>query len=127
MKLQLSICTYAPAHLKKELDSVLSLQGQKEAIDHAIHSLQAELSMVDASKELLKLLSNLQQTQEEFKEWSEVLYSLLNIYNFFPELVGVDLEFVQTLLMVRDLKMNICKLAIGSFLKWDKLDQAARR
>ncbi|KAG6825454.1 hypothetical protein H0H87_009527, partial [Tephrocybe sp. NHM501043] len=124
MKSQLSICTHAPAHLKKELDSVLSLQGQTEAIDYAIHSLQVELSKVDAPEELLKLLSNLQQMQEEFKEWSEALYSLLNIHNSFPELVGVDLEFVQTLLMVRDLKMNICKQAIGGFLEWDKLDQA---
>ncbi|KAG6825148.1 hypothetical protein H0H87_010155, partial [Tephrocybe sp. NHM501043] len=101
----------APAHLKKELNSVLSLQGQTEAIDYAIHSFQ--------------LLSNLQQMQEEFKEWSEALYSSLNVHDSFPKLVGVDLEFVWTLLMVRDLKMNICKWAIGSFLEWDKLDQAA--
>ncbi|KAG6852222.1 hypothetical protein H0H87_010524 [Tephrocybe sp. NHM501043] len=63
--------------------------------------------------------------QEEFKKQSEALYSLLNVHDSFPELVGVDLEFVWTLLMVRDLKMNICKWAIGSFLEWDKLDQAA--
>ncbi|KAG6851991.1 hypothetical protein H0H87_011450, partial [Tephrocybe sp. NHM501043] len=84
-----------------------------------------ELSKVDVPKELLKLLSNLQQMKEEFKEWSEALYSLLNIHDSFPKLVGVDLEFVWTLLMARDLKMNICKQAIGSFLEWDKLDQAA--
>ncbi|KAG6838472.1 hypothetical protein H0H87_002995, partial [Tephrocybe sp. NHM501043] len=53
----------ASAHLKKELNSVLSLQGQTEAIDHAIYSLQAELSKVDAPEELIKLLSNLQQMQ----------------------------------------------------------------
>ncbi|KAG6826591.1 hypothetical protein H0H87_006892, partial [Tephrocybe sp. NHM501043] len=99
----------APACLKKELNSVLSLQEQTEAIDYAIHSLQVELSKVDVPKELLKLLSNLQQMQKEFKEQSEVLYSLLNIHDSFPELVG----------------MNICKWAIGSFLEWDKLDQAA--
>ncbi|KAG6841066.1 hypothetical protein H0H87_011837, partial [Tephrocybe sp. NHM501043] len=115
----------APAHLKKELDSVLSFQGQTEAIDYAIHSFQVELSKVDVPKELLKLLSNLQQMQEEFKEQSEALYSLLNVHDSFFKLVGVDLEFVWTLLMARDLKMNICKQAIGSFLEWDKLDQAA--
>ncbi|KAG6827126.1 hypothetical protein H0H87_005501, partial [Tephrocybe sp. NHM501043] len=76
----------APAHLKKELNSVLSLQGQTEAIDYAIHSLQVELSKVDMPEESLKLLSNLQQMQEEFKEWSEVLYSLLNIHDSFPNL-----------------------------------------
>ncbi|KAG6855383.1 hypothetical protein H0H87_003901 [Tephrocybe sp. NHM501043] len=115
----------APACLKMELDSVLSLQGQTEAIDFAIHSLQVELSKVHLPKELSKLLSNLQQMQEEFKEKSEVLYSSLNIHDFFSKLVGVDLEFVQTLPMVRDLNINICKWAIGSFLEWDKSDQAA--
>ncbi|KAG6843786.1 hypothetical protein H0H87_000485, partial [Tephrocybe sp. NHM501043] len=85
----------SPTHLKKEINAVLSLQGQIEAIDYAIHSLQAKLSKVDVPKELLKLLSNLQQMQEEFKKQSEALYSLLNIHDSFPKLVGVDLEFVQ--------------------------------
>ncbi|KAG1817895.1 hypothetical protein EV424DRAFT_1324093, partial [Suillus variegatus] len=43
----------------------------------------------------------------------------------FPELQGVDLDFVQTLLMACDLKINIWKRAIGSFFEWDKLDRAA--
>ncbi|KAG2127205.1 hypothetical protein DEU56DRAFT_693117, partial [Suillus clintonianus] len=48
----------------------------------------------------------------------------LNVHNRFPELQGVDLDFVRTLLMARDLKINIRKRAIGSFFEWDKLDRA---
>ena len=44
--------------------------------------------------------------------------------NTFPELDGLSLEFVWVLLMVQDLKMNICKWAIANFLEFDKLDRA---
>ncbi|KAG6839934.1 hypothetical protein C0991_010226 [Blastosporella zonata] len=121
---QLSIRAHAPTKLKKELDSVLTLQGQMEAIDQAIHALRSELSTADAPPTSLKLLSNLQQTQEEFKEQGEALYSSLNVHDSFPELANIDLDFVRVLLTARDLKINIRKRAIGSFLEWDKLDQA---
>jgi hypothetical protein len=55
----------------------------------------------------------------------EALYASLNVHESFPELQGMDLEFVRTLLMARDLKINIRKRAIGSFFEWDRLDQAA--
>jgi hypothetical protein len=42
----------------------------------------------------------------------------------FSELKGIDLSFVQTLFMARNLKINIRKHAIGSFFEWDRLDQA---
>ncbi|KAI6024402.1 hypothetical protein EDC04DRAFT_2541934, partial [Pisolithus marmoratus] len=50
------------------------------------------------------------------------LYASLNIQDKFLELDGVQLDFVQILLMARDLKINICKQGVGSFFKWDKLD-----
>ncbi|KAG6852824.1 hypothetical protein C0991_008894 [Blastosporella zonata] len=120
----LSYFSDAPTRLKKELDTVLSLQGQMEAIDQAIHTLQTELSKADAPQTSIKLLSNLQHTQEEFKVQGEALYSYLNVYDSFPELANIDLDFVCILLTARDLKINIQKRAIGSFLEWDKLDQA---
>jgi hypothetical protein len=54
----------------------------------------------------------------------EVLYASLNIHDQFPELEGINLDFVRLLLMARDLKMNIRKRAITSFFEWDKLDRA---
>ncbi|KAG2336378.1 hypothetical protein BDR05DRAFT_860960, partial [Suillus weaverae] len=52
------------------------------------------------------------------------LYASLNIHDQFPELEGINLDFVQLLLMVHDLKMNIRKQAMTSFFEWDKLDLA---
>ncbi|KAG6824286.1 hypothetical protein H0H92_007329 [Tricholoma furcatifolium] len=62
--------------------------------------------------------------QEELRDKTELLYSSLNVHDAFPELRNVDYEFVRLLIMARDLKINIRKRAIGSFLEWDKLDQA---
>ncbi|KAJ7648820.1 hypothetical protein B0H17DRAFT_863390, partial [Mycena rosella] len=52
------------------------------------------------------------------------LYASLNIQDSFPELQGLPLEFVQTLLLMRDLKINIRKRAVGSFYEWENLDRA---
>ena len=57
----------------------------------------------------------------------EELYISLNIQESYPDLLGVGLDFVRTLLMACDLKVNICKRAIGSFFEWDRLDQAVGR
>ena len=54
----------------------------------------------------------------------DTLYASLNVHDKFPELKGVNREFVQILLMACDLKINIHKRAIGSFFEWDKLDHA---
>jgi hypothetical protein len=55
----------------------------------------------------------------------KALYALLNVQDSFPELQGIDLNFIRMLLMAQDLKINIQKHTIGSFFEWDKLDQAA--
>ena len=75
--------------------------------------------------EFLNLLASLQETHESLKEKVEALYTSLNVHKTFPELQGLDFEFVCTLLMACDFKINIQKWAIGSFFEWDKLDQAA--
>lgn len=54
----------------------------------------------------------------------ETLFSSLNVQDRFPELDGVNLDFICVLLMACDLKMNIWKRAIASFFEWDKLDRA---
>ncbi|KAJ7704895.1 hypothetical protein B0H17DRAFT_920941, partial [Mycena rosella] len=52
------------------------------------------------------------------------LYASLNIQDSFPELQGLSLEFVQILLLMRDLKINIQKRVVGSFYEWENLDCA---
>jgi hypothetical protein len=115
----------APARLRQELDTVLSLQGDLDTVDAAIHTTCAALSKATPSRDSLRLLTALKETHKGLKEKVEALYASLNVQDSFPELQGIDLEFVRTLLMARDLKINIRKRAIGSFFEWDKLDQAA--
>jgi len=61
---------------------------------------------------------------EDLSDKVEELYVSLNIQESYPNLQGVGLDFVRTLLMARDLKVNICKWEIRSFFEWDRLDQA---
>ncbi|KAG2104041.1 uncharacterized protein F5147DRAFT_775752 [Suillus discolor] len=105
---QLSICAHALARLKKELDTVLALQADLDASDKALQTTRDTIVKV----------------HERLMHKVEVLYASLNVQDRFPELDGLNLEFVQTLLLARNLKMNIRKRAIGSFFEWDKLDRA---
>jgi hypothetical protein len=107
---------------------VLALQAELDVVDNAIMSTRLALSKSDMeskSSQSLEILSRLETGQERLKEKVELLYASLNVHTSFPELEGIDLDFVRTLLMARDLKINIRKRAIGSFFEWDKLDQAA--
>ena len=47
-------------------------------------------------------MKNLLETQEELIDDLEALYSSLEIQDSFPDLEGVDLEFVRVLLLARD-------------------------
>ncbi|KAF7377130.1 hypothetical protein MSAN_00132000 [Mycena sanguinolenta] len=72
----------------------------------------------DASQETLEA------THTTLSSQAEALYASLNIQGNFPELQDLPLEFVRTLLMMRGLKINIRKHAIGSFYEWETLDRA---
>ena len=61
---------------------------------------------------------------EELSNKVEELYVSLNVQESYPDLQGFGIDFVRTLLMAHDLKVNIRKRAIGSFFEWDRLDQA---
>ena len=113
----------APARLKKELDTVLILQSDLEASDKALQAARTIIEK-DAMQDTLEALQSLERSHDRLLTKVDVLYTLLNIQDRFPELHGVNLEFVRTLLLARDLKINIRKWAIGSFFEWDKLDRA---
>ena len=89
-----SAITDAPAHLKKELDTVLSLQGDLDTVENVIEAL-AKTGDMDLPKQTLK---SLRRTHECLKDKVEELYASLNVQEAFPELADVDLEFVQTFL-----------------------------
>ncbi|CAA7265927.1 unnamed protein product [Cyclocybe aegerita] len=122
---QLSIRAHAPVRLKKELDTVLSLQADLDTVEGAIESTRLMLKNSSGKDEQLGILEGLEEIHSQLKEKVESLYASLNVHETFPELRHIDLEFVRTLIMARDLKINIRHRAIGSFFEWDKLDQAA--
>ena len=72
-----------------------------------------------------RYIESLQSSQTRATAKVEGLYRSLNVDQSFPELAALPFEFVRTLLMARDLKINIRRRAISSFLEWDRLDQAA--
>ncbi|KAG1769968.1 hypothetical protein EV702DRAFT_1181682 [Suillus placidus] len=121
---QLSICTHAPAHLKKELDTVLALQVDLDALDKALQTTRDTIAKGEMLEDTHDAIESLERVHEHLMHKVEVLYASLNVQDRFPELDSLNLEFVRTLLLARDLKMNIRKRAIGSFFEWDKLDRA---
>ena len=114
----------APARLKKELDTVLALQADVDITEKAIQTAKSAIEKESAVTDTLSALASLQRTHDRLIAKVEVLYASLNIQSKFPELNGISLDFVRTLLLARDLKINIRKRAIGSFFEWDKLDRA---
>jgi len=113
----------APGQLKKELDTVLALQADVDVTERAIQTAKTAIEKESASDDTLSAFTSLQRTHSRLIAKVDVLYAL-NVQAKFPELDSISLDFIQTLLLVHDLKINIRKQAIGSFFEWDKLDQA---
>ncbi|KAF7334389.1 ULP-PROTEASE domain-containing protein [Mycena venus] len=121
---QTSLRSHAPAHLRRELDKVMGLQTQIDAVEKAISEAKQSITTAGASPDSLGLLRGLEATHERLSNQAEALYASLNIHTSFPELRDLPLEFVRTLVMMRDLKINIRKRAVGSFYEWEALDRA---
>ncbi|KAK7005995.1 hypothetical protein R3P38DRAFT_2556384 [Favolaschia claudopus] len=121
---QTSIRAHAPKRLRRELDKVLLLQTQIDAVEKAIEDTKKTLKGAGAPASSLKILQGLELTHEKLSTEAEALYGSLNIQDTFPELRNLPLEFTQTLLVMRDLKINIRKRATGSFMEWETLDRA---
>jgi hypothetical protein len=103
---------------------VLALQGDLDTSDAALQSTRSMLEKGSALQDTLEALEALERGHNRLMDKVEVLYASLNIQERFPELEGINLDFVRLLLMARDLKINIRKRAIASFFEWDKLDRA---
>ena len=115
----------APARIKRDLDAVLTLHSELDAMDRHFSHVHKVISQDGSNPEAHHFLESLQRTHTNAISKVEKLYASLNVADAFPEIQGLPLEFVRTLLMARDLKINIRKRAIGTFFEWDKLDRAA--
>jgi len=120
------IYTDAPKRLKKQLDTVISLQSDLDSTERALRSTRTamENNSEDVGNEALTVLQGLERAHGLLMEKVDALYASLNVHERFPELDGVNFKFIRLLILARDLKINIRKRAIASFFEWDKLDRA---
>jgi hypothetical protein len=86
--------TDAPSRLKKELDKVLALQGDVDAIESALNSTRTAIAQGKAPAAALSALASLDQTHNHLLKKVENLYTSLNVHDSFPELNGLSLDFV---------------------------------
>lgn len=110
--------------LRRELDKVLALQTQIDGVEKSIAEVKQSITSPDISVDSIIWLRNLEKTHDTLSTQAHALYASLNIEKSFPELQNLPLDFVRTLLMMRDLKINIRKRAVGSFYEWENLDRA---
>ena len=86
---------------------VLTLQGDINTIKKTLYNTQRTIVQGEAPKNSIATILAMEQTQQWLQEELERLYASLNIHNSYPELQGMSLEFVRTLLLACNLKINI--------------------
>ncbi|KAJ7597943.1 hypothetical protein C8J56DRAFT_1042113 [Mycena floridula] len=121
---QTSIRAHLPARLKKQLQQVLSLQADIATIESSIKAVRTALNQSPGSADSLARLRILEATHARLRAEADQLYASLNVAETYPELEGIDVAFVQVLLLACDLKMSLRKVIVGSFNEVDRLDQA---
>ncbi|EMD36683.1 hypothetical protein CERSUDRAFT_73743 [Gelatoporia subvermispora B] len=122
---QLSVRAHAPARLKKEVDAVLALQNDFDRVEAALQAVRTQLSDGEPSEQASVILSTLEKTSKDLSKRVDNLYTSLNVGTSFPELKGLDTNFVKILILARDIKCNIRKRVTAQFLEYDRLDRAA--
>jgi hypothetical protein len=103
---------------------VLRIQSQLDILDECIESARKELATGHGTA-TGATLATFEDMQGRFKQRADALYESLNVQDIFPELKGLNINFVRKLLLLRDLKINIRKRAVGNFFEWERLNQAA--
>ncbi|KAH6890244.1 hypothetical protein BKA70DRAFT_1376547 [Coprinopsis sp. MPI-PUGE-AT-0042] len=123
-KSQSSIRSLHASKVKKDLDAILHLQADLNVIDNRVEAIASGIAKDYPSGHRDLILSTLKACQDALNEKIEALFGNLNVGDSYPELKGMDYEFVKTLLVMRDLKINIRKRAIANFFEYERLNQA---
>ncbi|CAK5278726.1 unnamed protein product [Mycena citricolor] len=123
---QISLRSSPPVRVQRDLGKIVGLQNQVEEIEDTLEQLQKTIGDRLSSQSAHEAIKDLQSTQVKLSHQAERLYTSLDLETHYPELAGLPFEFVQTLLLMRDLKLQIRKQAIGTFLEWENLDRAVQ-
>ena len=74
-----NLASDAPAHLKKELDTILALQADIDNTDRAIQAAKIAMEKHDISDDTLEALQSLQHTHDRLMSKVDILYASLNV------------------------------------------------
>ena len=94
------------ARLKKELDTVLTLQGDLDAVEKAIHAAKITLSQSSTPSKPTKILRGLEEMHDQLSDRVEELYVSLNIQH------QENVPFVFGVFVSR--KVSLVTLALGN-------------
>jgi hypothetical protein len=97
----------APARLKKELNKVLNLQSNIKVVGKALQATRSTINHNNIPPAALTALQTLEKLHTNLLVNVKSLNASLNIHNTFPELHRMSLDFICTLLITQDLKINI--------------------
>ncbi|OSD07735.1 hypothetical protein PYCCODRAFT_1441640 [Trametes coccinea BRFM310] len=118
----------ARAWVKRELDAVVSLQGELDSIEQHFTTVQESIKSRSTNPISQDFLQSPRCLHVDTIKKVEGLYTSLNVMEGFPELGGLPVEFVCTLFIAHDLKINFQRRAIGSFFESStKLHQQTRK
>jgi len=88
---------------------VLALQADVDVIEKTLQTAKSIMKKESPSDNTLAALGSLERTHNRLITKVNVLYESLNVQTIFPELDDISLDFVRTLLLAHDLKINIRK------------------
>ncbi|KAF9521586.1 hypothetical protein CPB83DRAFT_778486, partial [Crepidotus variabilis] len=100
------LCFYldSPRRLKKQLDTVVSLQTEMAKVEEAIQTAQS----ISLDPPILAIImGKLSDARAELTKSAGLLYSSMNMYDYFPDHDGLDHEFIKLLFLAQDLKTNV--------------------
>ena len=111
--------------MKKNLTKLLDIQQKVDILSNTVSAAMSSLGTTGGSNsEIQDALTRIESYQSGLMTTCETLYTSLNIPGDFEKAQGISREYLQTLLLARDLKVNIRQRAIASFFELDKLNQA---
>jgi hypothetical protein len=117
----------APAGLKKDLNKLIDIQQKVEILTNTINSAMNSLGIRQGrSSENAVVFAEIDSHKSKLMETCEKLYTSLNIPGDFNNNQGISIDYLQTLVLARDLKINIRERCIAGFYELEKLNQAVR-
>jgi hypothetical protein len=114
-----------PKRIEKVFQAVVELQAEADNISKTTNLLKSSLAIRQGGEHAsLQIISKLEKSYKQCPDDLDCLYASLQIDEDFQNEEGITFEFMQTLLLARDLKVNIRQKAINMFFEWERLRQA---